>query len=990
MNAQDMTREQLLEELDEMRRKLSAMEANEREHVAVEAALIESEAKFRKLTERSMVGVYIIQKGLFRYVNPRLAQIFGYEVDELVDLKGPEDLVAPQDWPAVDQSLRQRITSTAEAVYSGFRGLRKDGTVVHVEVYGSRMEYRGLPAVIGTLLDVTESMKVRGDHESELRKFRLLYDLAVAMTAERSLDDNLGLVVEQSRAMLGADKACIALRDTEKSDLYMHAFSGIVTEEFKRLRIPYGVGLGGKVAETGQLWVVEDYFAEVGPAFHSVAKAEGLMSGIAVPVKIGNANLGVLYVFNRERTPFSKADLDSLSLLGNLAAVEITRKRAESNLRDSQEEYKKLYEESRQAEELYRSVLNSSADAIVIYDMEGRTQYINPSFTSIFGWSMQELSDKRVPFVPDDEWEASFFIIQGIIRDGATCSAFETRRYTKDGRIRNISISASRYHDHEGKPAGILAILRDITRRKRAEQALRSSEERFRTLAEVAPFGLVVIAADEKAEYLNPKFTDIFGYTLDDVPDVDAWFLRAYHDKSRRIQAASMWREESARIRERDETGAEAVPRIFSVRAKDGEQKVIDFRAAVLPDGSILTTFLDVTAEARAREEIVRAKNEWERTFNAVSDLILILDGEQKITRANSAVAQRVGVDANSLTGLPCRQTIHGATTLAGLCLDRDLVADGQEHAAEITDKALGGVFDLRVSPLRRKDGKMIGSVHVARDVTAFKSMERARKRAVHHLSHELKTPLAVMKGSLKNLSAPEATPESVQANVDRIRRHLQRLSEIQRFVQEIVQPRPYRPALFPVVPTVEKVLDELRARSAHRNVSLVALLEPVETAIIDPVLLREVLETLVKNAVENTPEQGQVSVSLRMLPEGVLLEVRDTGVGITAEDRDFVFGAFHHTQDTEQYATRTPFAFNAGGKGLELLRLKILSEEGHFDIGFETRRCRHIPMPDDQCPGSVAECAHVTDPDACSESGGTSFRVLFHGKAQHASSSPG
>jgi len=1117
MKAQEMTRAQLLSELEQMRLKLADLESHETEHRFVEVALIESEAKFRKLTERAVVGVYLIQEGLFRYVNPKLAEIFGYPVAELVDRKGPRELVHADDWPEVDQNLSKRFSRLEEAVQ--FRGVRKDESVIHVEVYGSRMEYRGRPAVIGTLLDITEPIQAREDLETELRKLRLLYELAVAMTAEHTLDENLGLLVEQSRAMLEADKAFIALRDSPERDLHMHAYSGIVTEEFKRLRIPDGVGLGGKVAETGQLSVVQDYFAEVGPAFHDIAKAEGLMSGIAVPVKIGSSNLGVLYVFNRTRTPFKQADLDTLSLLGNLAAVEITRKRAEMKLRESQEEFKKLYEESRRGEELYRSLLNSSADAIVIYDLDGNTkyvnplftrmfgwtmeevvgrripflpdserdatmaiikgliadgipthgfetrrytkdgrlmdvsisasryldhegkpdgtlvilrditdrkrseerlreseanlrllyeqsrhreelygsvlnssvdaiviydleglvQYVNPAFTRIFGWTMEELAGKRIPFVPEAELDASMKIIRSIIQDGASCSAFETRRFTKDGRTLSISISASRYRDRDGNAAGILALLRDITGRKRTEQALRESELRFRTLAEVAPFGLIVITPDEKAEYLNPKFTEIFGYTLQDVPDVDAWFLRDYRDKSRRIAAASMWRKQTART-DYEEPGSEPAPRLFSVKGKDGVEKIIEFRAVVLPDGKILTTFMDVTTEAKTREEIVRAKNEWERTFNAVSDLILILDGEQRITRANAAVAERVGVDADALVGLQGSQSIHGDISLASLCLDPALLSDGQEHAAEVTDKALGGVFDLRVSPLRNDKGKLLGSVHVARDVTAFKSMDQARRRAVHHLSHELKTPLAVIKGSVKHLSAPDATEESRQTNLERIRRNLQRLSEIQHIVQEIVAPRRYQPTPFPIVSTVEQCLEDLRTRSAHRRVSLIADMEQVETDVVDPNILKEVLNTLVKNAVENTPDGGQVEVSLREVPEGVLLQVTDTGMGIGPGDRDFVFGAFHHTQDTEHYATRTPFDFNAGGKGLELLRLKILAEEGHLDIAFDTARCRHIPTADDQCPGSVTACPHIIGADQCKESGGTTFSVLFRG----------
>lgn len=120
-----------------------------------EKQLKESEGKFRTLTEKSLVGVYLVQDGLFRYVNPKLAEIFGYSLDELVDKKGPKDLVLPEDWPLVQENLRKRLEGEISDINYVFRGLKKDGTPIIVEVFGAKSEFGGRNAVLGTLLDIT-------------------------------------------------------------------------------------------------------------------------------------------------------------------------------------------------------------------------------------------------------------------------------------------------------------------------------------------------------------------------------------------------------------------------------------------------------------------------------------------------------------------------------------------------------------------------------------------------------------------------------------------------------------------------------------------------------------------------------------------------------------------------------------------------------------------------------------------------------------------
>jgi two-component system phosphate regulon sensor histidine kinase PhoR len=271
--------------------------------------------------------------------------------------------------------------------------------------------------------------------------------------------------------------------------------------------------------------------------------------------------------------------------------------------------------------------------------------------------------------------------------------------------------------------------------------------------------------------------------------------------------------------------------------------------------------------------------------------------------------------------------------------------------------------------------------VTVFRDITAFKNLERVRRRAVDHLSHELKTPLSIIDASVEMLARDNRPEAQRQKDLDRIKRNLERLRNIQQLVEEILHPPTFKPRSFDVVATVERIIQDIRGEAAHRSVALTTRQEPLTTDLLDPDLLEIVLRTLVKNAIEHTPDGGEVIVSIQQTGSGILLNVEDHGTGIPIGDQEFVFEGFHHIVETDDYSSKKPYDFNAGGKGLELLRLKTLSEAGYFDISFESSRCRHIPTSRDQCPGNLSECPHEADSEKCKESGGTTFSALFRSR---------
>ncbi len=124
-------------------------------------------------------------------------------------------------------------------------------------------------------------------------------------------------------------------------------------------------------------------------------------------------------------------------------------------------ELAEMRQRAHEAEELIRAISSAAAAAIVLYDMQGQAKYVSPSFTSIFGWTIDEVRGKRIDFVPESEREETAAAVQLIVGKGGTLSYFETKRYTKDRRILDVSIGASRVRDHKGDPAGMLVILTD-------------------------------------------------------------------------------------------------------------------------------------------------------------------------------------------------------------------------------------------------------------------------------------------------------------------------------------------------------------------------------------------------------------------------------------------------------------------------------------------------------------------------------------------------
>ena len=269
---------------------------------------------------------------------------------------------------------------------------------------------------------------------------------------------------------------------------------------------------------------------------------------------------------------------------------------------------------------------------------------------------------------------------------------------------------------------------------------------------------------------------------------------------------------------------------------------------------------------------------------------------------------------------------------------------------------------------------------------TELERLNRVKDKALDHLSHELKTPLSVIRGNLnllKNRLPAELASAKAGPLLEAVERNLRRLLAIEEEADTIVrshregegqgsEPADVEP--IPLRPFVDRILEQLRARAPHRDLRFRLDVSGDHAVTMDPGILEHVLGGLLRNAVENTPDEGTIAIVSARQGDRVRLEVRDFGIGITEENQKFIFDGLFHTQETDLYSSRKPYDFNAGGKGLDLLKMKVYARRLGFDLSMQSRRCVHLPTDRDVCPGKISACRHCQGPDDCSSSGESTF----------------
>lgn len=352
---------------------------------------------------------------------------------------------------------------------------------------------------------------------------------------------------------------------------------------------------------------------------------------------------------------------------------------------------------------------------------------------------------------------------------------------------------------------------------------------------------------------------------------------------------------------------------------------------------------------------------------------------EDLLSSFNLKIWVPLHIDSNMSGGIGLGERLTGDPYLSD---DQELLSTMARHGAVAIENAR--LQQARIETLEQSRKEL-------------EQLNKAKSRALDHLSHELRTPLSVVQGNIRLIKrkTQSQTPPLVKEEIyESLEKNLHRLSEIQQETDQIIrsyedmekkerhdrtdQPDSVSVETIELYPFTERIVGEIKTHTRHRDLRINLEGEKDLSLSMNPNILEDTMTGLLKNAVENTPDEGMIRVILEQKDRWIQLKVMDFGIGITKENQRHLWDGLFHTLDTELYTSGKPYDFGAGGKGLNLLRIKAYAQRYGFDISVGSERCRHLPTDRDLCPGKISSCIPCQKTEDCYHSGGSTFCLSF------------
>jgi PAS domain S-box-containing protein len=564
-------------------------------------------------------------------------------------------------------------------------------------------------------------------------------------------------------------------------------------------------------------------------------------------------------------------------------------------------ERKRAEEALRESEERFRIIFNEARDGIVVYDAEtGVITDCNEEFERLTGRQLAQLRKCKMwelrPSYMVEETRRLFNEIRKRGELGLTESAYElpnSKIISIEFSSKVISVGGKQYTQN---------IVRDITERKKMEEAINLQRAHFQQLFDNSPDAIIMMDTNDRAIQVNKGFETLFGYSNKEVkgrtlielivPDVDVQeTLASLH----RIVGGEIVRKESVR------------------RRKDGS--LVDVSVLAYPIFSndkligSYAIYSNITERKQAEEAIKQAAEEWRKTFDSISDAISIHDKDFRILRVNKAFADMFHMKPSQIIGRHCYE-LHKENKLISDCPHRRTLATRKPAAAEFYESHIERHLRESTSPLFNDKGEVVGTVHITRDITEQKQqnerlMMADRLASLGELAagtaHELNNPLTSVIG-FSQLLMEKDIPDGVREDVKLINNEAQRAAGVTKNLLTFARKHAPVKQLTQINNVIEDVL-KLRIYEQKVNGIKVEkqLAHDLPEIMIDYFQMQQVFLNIIINAeyfMTEAHNGGTLTITTKKQNDTMRISFADDGPGIPEENLKRIFDPFFTTKE--------------------------------------------------------------------------------------------
>jgi PAS domain S-box-containing protein len=613
-----------------------------------------------------------------------------------------------------------------------------------------------------------------------------------------------------------------------------------------------------------------------------------------------------------------KGQVDS-NLLARSIRYAIERKRAEEALRESEERFRQL------AENIH--------EVFWMSDLEKNEMiYVSLAYEEIWGCSCKSLYRKPRSFVDSIHPEDRGAVIATFQKQAqGKPIAVEYRIMRPDGSVRWIRSRGFPVRNEFGKAYRVAGLAEDITERKLAEEALKESEGKYRTIFENTGNATIIIEEDTTISLVNAEFEKLIGYSKDEIEGKKNWEefvmkydierLKQFHD-ARRINPDSAPRNHELKIIDRE-----------------GNVRDVFLTVAMIPGtGKSVASALDITERKRMEGELRKYTNDLENMVsertselaNTTAFLNNILESSTEyaivatdlngtILNWNTGAKNIFGYEAGEVVGKAKVDIFHGKNIRRGKGKRNPFGPPIDAQTNNVNSGTLefvrknGESFpaDLTITHLRDAQGAEIGVLYVIKDITQRKMLERqllqSEKMAgigtlAAGIAHEIRNPLSIINTSTY-LLGEEITEKTsgIGGLLDQIRGGIRRAESIINNLLDFSRPAIHELEFVDLKSLMEQILSlEGRALST-KNIELRSQVKNVPKIMANLDSLRRIFLNLLINAVQSMPRGGTLDIKTYQEDKKVTVEISDTGMGIAQNDLPRIFDPFFTTKEPGQ-----------------------------------------------------------------------------------------